>query len=77
MAQPIGSGGAALAVARQQRAREKFAILLLVEPGAFDIEQLEAGDELGECERVDGELRDELSPNFGDGLRVQAATVRD
>ncbi len=58
MAQPIGSGGAALAVARQQRAREKFAILLLVEPGAFDIEQLEAGDELGECERVDGELRD-------------------
>ena len=48
MAQAICSRGGALALACQQRAREKFAVLLLVEPGAFDIEQLETGHELGE-----------------------------
>ena len=38
---------------------------MLVEPRAFDVEQLEAG-EAGECERVDGELRDRLvGPRVG------------
>ena len=44
----------------EQRAREELAIFLLVEPGAFDVEELEAGHADGERERVDRELRDRL-----------------
>ena len=44
----------------KQRARKKFAVLLLVEPRALDVEQLEARHEPRERERVDRELRDRL-----------------
>ena len=63
MAQAIWSCGGALAC--EQRAREKFAVLLLVEPGAFDIEHLDAG-KAGKCECVDGKLSDRLvGPSIG------------
>ena len=47
-------------LACQQRAREKFAVLLLVEPGAFDIEQFETWCAAGKGKRVNGELSDRL-----------------
>jgi hypothetical protein len=37
--------------------REEFAILVLVEPGAFDVEEAKAG-EPGERECIDCELRE-------------------
>jgi hypothetical protein len=43
----------------EDRAREKFAILLLVEPGALEIEQRNTG-QVRERERIDGELRERL-----------------
>ena len=44
-------------LSRQQRSRKKFAILLLVEPRAFDIEQAQAGQP-SERKRIQGQLRD-------------------
>ena len=44
--------------ARQQRAREKLAVFLLVEPRTLDVEELEAGDEARQRERIDRELGD-------------------
>jgi hypothetical protein len=44
----------------EQRAGEKFAVLLLVEPRALDVEELETRHETRQCERVDRELRDRL-----------------
>ena len=41
----------------EHRAREEFAVLLLVEPRAFDVEQTKPG-EPGECQGIDGELRE-------------------
>ena len=44
----------------EQGAREKFAILMLVEPGAFDVEKLEPGGAPRQRKRVDGELGNRL-----------------
>jgi hypothetical protein len=41
----------------KHRPREKFAVLVLVEPGTFDVEQAKPG-EPGEREGIDGELRE-------------------
>src|ERR1700674_5282018 len=45
---------------REQRPREKFQVLLFVEPRALDVEELQAGDKTREGERIDRELRDRL-----------------
>ena len=37
----------------KQRSGKEFAVLVLVEPGALDVEEFEAGDAARECERVD------------------------
>ena len=37
-------------------AREEFAVLVFVEPRAFDIEQHQSGHKPRECKRIDGEL---------------------
>ena len=50
---------AGLASTRKNGARKKFAILLLIEPGAFEIEQRDAG-ELRERKRVNRKLREGL-----------------
>ena len=42
----------------EQRPREKFAVLLLVEPRTLDVEQLETGHKPRQRERIDRELRD-------------------
>jgi hypothetical protein len=42
----------------EQRAREEFALLMLIGPRALDVEKFEAGDKFCERERVDRELRD-------------------
>ena len=44
----------------EKRARKKFVIFLLVEPGTFDVEELQARHADGECQRIDRELRDGL-----------------
>ena len=44
----------------EERAGKELAVLLLVEPGALDVEEPEAGDAARERERVDRELRDWL-----------------
>ena len=51
---------------REQRAGKELAVLLLVEPSAFDVKQPEAG-EPRERERIDRELRDRL---VGAGVRL-------
>ena len=53
----------------EHRARKEFAVLVLVEPGAFDVEQAKAG-EPGERQGVDGELR-ERAVGAGVGLVVE------
>ena len=58
-------------LASEQRAREELAILLLVEPGALDVEESEAG-EARERERVERELRDRL---VGAGVRLVVENV--
>ena len=45
---------------REKRARKELVVFLLVEPGAFDVEEFEAGHADGERERIDRELRDRL-----------------
>ena len=45
---------------REQRARKELVVFFLVEPGAFEVEELQAGHADGERERVDRELRDRL-----------------
>ena len=44
----------------EERARKKFVVFLLVEPGAFDVEEFQARHAHGERERIDRELRDRL-----------------
>ena len=44
----------------EKRPRKKFVVFLLVEPGAFDVEEFQAGHSDGERERIDRELRDWL-----------------
>ena len=53
----------------EHRAREKFAVLVLVEPGAFDVEKAKPG-EPGQCEGIDGELG-ERPVGAGVGLVVE------
>ena len=55
-----------LAAPREERAREEFAVFILVELGAFDIEKPQARQP-GERERVNHELRDRL---VGAGVRL-------
>src|SRR5438552_3050400 len=50
----------AQSAADEERTWEELAILLLVEPGAFDVEELEAGDQAREGERVDCQLGNRL-----------------
>ena len=47
-------------VLREKRARKKLVVFLLVEPGAFDVEEFQARHADGERERIDRELRDRL-----------------
>ena len=42
----------------EEGARKKLVVFFLVEPGAFDIEELQARHADGECERIDCKLRD-------------------
>ena len=42
---------------REQRAREELVVLFLVEPGAFDVEELQARNANGERERIDSQRR--------------------
>ena len=53
----------------EHRARKEFAILVLVEPGALDVEQTQAGKP-GERQGIDGELR-ERAVGAGVGLVVE------
>ena len=53
----------------EHRAREKFAVLVLVEPGALDVEEAKPG-EPGEGQGIDGELR-ERAVGAGVGLVVE------
>ena len=53
----------------EHRARKEFAVLVLVEPGAFDVEEAKPG-EPGEREGIDGELR-ERAVGAGVGLVVE------
>ena len=48
-----------MVAACEKCARETFAILVLIEPSAFEIEQRDAG-KVRERERVDRELRERL-----------------
>jgi hypothetical protein len=57
--------GVPAGAARQQGAGKEFAILVLIEPGAFDIEKAQPG-ELGERQRINSEL----------GQRVVGARIR-
>ena len=41
----------------KKRAREEPVVLLLVEPGAFDVEELQARNANGERERIDSQRR--------------------
>src|ERR1700736_1338363 len=62
----------------EQRARKEFAILLLVEPCAFNVKKLETGHKAGECERVDRELRDRLiRPSVGFVIKNVNGAVAD
>ena len=45
---------------REKRAWKKLVVFLLVEPGAFDIEEFQARHADGERERIDRQLRDRL-----------------
>src|SRR6202049_5169491 len=59
------SGGATGFAAGKKDAWKKFAVLVLVEPGTFDVEELDAG-EAGERKRIDCELGDRLvRPRIG------------
>ena len=61
----------------EQFAREKFAVFVLVEPRALDVEQLEAC-EVCERERVDGELRNRpTGPSGGLVVEDMNGTVSD
>ena len=46
-----------LAGARKKHAGEKFAVLVIVKPGAFDVKEFESRDAPREGESVDGQLR--------------------
>src|SRR5271166_1598019 len=45
---------------REKRARKKLVVFFFVEPGAFDVEEFEAGHTDRERERIDRQLRDGL-----------------
>ena len=71
------SGGGTLALSLDDRARgpvrgEEFAVGILIEPGALDVEELEAGHEACEGQGVDRELRDRL---VGAGVRFVVEDV--
>ena len=66
MLRGLGSTGPSFLALREQCAREEFVVLLLVEPGALDVEEFEAGHADGERERIDRELRNRL---VGSGIR--------
>ncbi len=62
----------------EECARKEFAILLLVEPCAFNVEELETRHTAGECERVDRELRDRLiRPGVGFVIKDVNGAVAD
>ena len=44
----------------EKRARKELVVFLLVEPGAFDVEEFQARHADGERQRIDRELRDRL-----------------
>ena len=46
--------------ARKEQAREEFVVAILIEPGAFDVEQSEAGNKAREGEGINRKLRDGL-----------------
>jgi hypothetical protein len=60
-------------IGREQRPRKQFAIVLLVEPGTFNVEQLETWHPPGECQGVDRDLRDRL---IGAGIRLVVEDIR-
>src|SRR5687768_15151051 len=45
---------------REEQSRKELAVFLLVEPRAFDVEEVKTGNEARERERVDRQLRDRL-----------------
>lgn len=55
----LHSGGLAGRL-RERRPREEFAVFLLVEPRALDVEEPEARHQARERERIDHELSDRL-----------------
>src|ERR1700722_14779597 len=55
----------------EHRAWEEFAVLVLVEPAAFDVEEAKPG-EPGEREGIDGELRERP---IGAGVRLVVENV--
>ncbi len=68
MSDRFGSNGGSIAPSRTGRSRR--ILLLATHPSEGLLTEPTAGAQVGRREL-------ELSPNFGDGLRVQAATVRD
>src|SRR5271166_5541878 len=52
--------GALILMLHKKRAREKLVVFLFIEPGAFDVEELQAGHADGERECIDRQLRDGL-----------------
>ena len=52
--------GALILMLHEKRAREELVVFLFIEPGAFDIEELQARHAYRERERIDRQLRDWL-----------------